>query len=106
MPKVKTGGITIGDPLAVRYRRRLLRYTEDAQRQRERCSVSFQFVRRHVFGMSKRQCAEVCGVSRKTVDRWEDSGSDSLPDIGHIGQLCAHKGLDYDDMRIVFGLLH
>ena len=42
--------------------------------------------------ISKAKAARICGVSRTTVQRWEDPGSSSLPDIGHMAALARQYG--------------
>lgn len=107
MPRMRTGPLVSGDALAmVRCMRRQLRYDEDTQRQRLRCAVGWQYVRKVVLKVSKRRAAALCGVSRATVDRWEDPLSDSLPDIGHIGALCSALDVDVREVVIIFGVLH
>ena len=106
MPRIRTGSIVAGDPFALHCMRRQLRYSEDVQRQRQRCAVSWQSVRKTVLKISKRRVAALCGVSRATVDRWEDPASDSLPDLGHISALCTEYDISIGNMLLVMGQLH
>lgn len=61
-------------------------YTQHRQ-QRKLAKETWRHVRRHVLCVSKAKVARICGVSRGTVDRWEDPRSWSLPDVAHIGIL-------------------
>lgn len=57
------------------------------RQQRKLAKETWRHVRRHVLHVSKAKVSRICGVSRGTVDRWEDPRSWSLPDVAHIGIL-------------------
>ena len=67
-------------------------YAAQAVPIRRRAKAAWRYMRRCVLRISKAKCAVICGVSRGTVDRWEDPRSDSLPDVAHIGQLAMTLG--------------
>lgn len=68
------------------------RYRQQAAPIRRRATSGWRYVRKNVLKISKAKCARICGVSRGTVDRWEDLRSSSLPDTGHLGQLADELG--------------
>jgi len=57
------------------------------KQQRKMAKETWIYVRRKILKVSKAKVARICGVSRGTVDRWEDPSSWQLPDVGHIGIL-------------------
>jgi len=57
------------------------------RKQREVAKETWIYVRKRILKISKAKVARICGVSRGTVDRWEDKRSWSLPDVAHIGIL-------------------
>lgn len=38
--------------------------------------------------ISQTRVARLCGVSRSTVQRWDDPGSKQLPDVCQLAQVC------------------
>lgn len=54
-------------------------------------SAALRRWRREV-GLSQRQVAHVCGVSRATVARWEDGAWPCLPDVAQMATLCSVAG--------------
>lgn len=68
-------------------------YAAQAAPIRRRSKGGWRYVRKRILRISKAECARICCVSRGTVDRWEDPRFDSLPDIGHLGQLAMTLGM-------------
>ena len=38
--------------------------------------------------ISQARAARLCGVSRSTVQRWDDPSSDQLPDVAQLATIC------------------
>lgn len=53
-------------------------------------------------GLKQTDVAQLCGVSRSTVMRWEDPGNDTSPGVVHLMRLCAGTGAipEYLFMRL------
>lgn len=75
------------------------------QSQRRLAKEAWRHVRRKVLHVSKARVARICGVSRGTVDRWDDPNSWQLPDVGHIGVLQSVLGgpMMYEHMHSLCG---
>lgn len=76
----------------MRWERETEQLRREAAQQRRRAKVGWRRVRKYVLRISKAKAARICGVSRTTVQRWEDPGSSSLPDIGHMAALARQYG--------------
>lgn len=80
-------------------------YSAQAAPIRRRAKAGWRYIRRSVLRISKAECARICCVSRGTVERWEDPRSDSLPDVGHIGQLAMTLGrAAITDTKLLMGI--
>lgn len=55
-----------------------------ADKERLRLLGAWRYYRRIILGRSCHNLAQLLGVSRGKVQRWESSRSDQLPDIGDI----------------------
>lgn len=78
---------------ALRVARDRARLREQLAETRTRASLSLAMLRREL-RLSKAQLARICGVSRNTVERWEDPASPSTPDAAQLGALVAECGPD------------
>ena len=54
----------------------------------------WRHVRRDVLGISKARAAQLCGVSRGTVTRWEDPKSDSVPSVVDLATFADRAGYE------------
>lgn len=78
---------------AARSRAEGARLREQLHRIRQRSSLSLHLLRKEL-KLSKAEMARICGVSRNTLERWEDPASDSTPDAAQIGALVTECGTD------------
>lgn len=51
--------------------------------------------------ISQARAARLCGVSRSTVQRWDDPGSKQLPDVAQLATLCEALRIK-PDMALLF----
>lgn len=54
----------------------------------------WRHVRRELMGISKARAAQMAGVSRGTVDRWENLNSDSVPSVVDLATFADRAGYD------------
>ena len=51
--------------------------------------------------ISQRRVAQLCGVSRSTVQRWDDPSSQQLPDVAQLVTVCDALRIK-PDMALLF----
>jgi len=73
--------------LAARWEAERQRCYVQHRRIRQEAKRHWIYVRKNILKISKARVARICGVSRGTVERWEDMRSWSMPDVAHIGTL-------------------
>lgn len=56
--------------------------------------AGWRHVRRDVLGISKARAAQMCGVSRGTVARWEDSKTNSVPSVVDLATFADRAGYE------------
>lgn len=56
--------------------------------------AGWRHVRRDVMGISKARAAYLAGVSRGTVDRWEDVSTDSVPSVVNVATFADRAGYE------------
>lgn len=88
--------------LAARWEAERQRCDVQHRKQRRAAKEEWRRVRKDVLKVSKAKVSRICGVSRGTVERWEDMRSWSLPDVAHIGMLCYVLG--YEPMEHIYAL--
>ena len=66
---------------------RAIRYDPDCRQAADGCRKW-----RREAELTQEQVAQLCGVHRSTVIRWEDPGCESSPGVVHLLRLCAGTG--------------
>lgn len=69
-----------------------------ANKERIRALEAWRYYRRRILGHGTRKIAELLGCSRGTVERWESSESDELPDLGDILALAKAMKIDPQEL--------
>lgn len=60
-----------------------------AKATRHQLKANWRWFRRRLLQISQRKLAELLGVSRGTVARWESWESSELPDVAHLATLAS-----------------
>ena len=69
-----------------------------ANKERLRVLCMWRYYRRIILGRSVASIAQLLGISRGKVERWESSQSNELPDIGDVVALAKALRMDPVDL--------